>query len=239
MKRGIFERFFNLFFPPICLTCDEKVEKYGTLCTTCFPKLSFITNPKCSICYLPLETIYNGKTCFDCDGEKPYFNKLISLFAYDDFSHKIISDLKFNDKPNCAHYLSKLLAVKVNREFEYNIIAPVPLSKKRLKERKFNQSIIIARNIDAKNLVPNLLIKSPNVKRQTGLALNQRKQNIKNAFSLNKKYSVTGKTVLLIDDVATTYSTLNECAKVLKDAGAKKVFCATLARTPKNNYHIF
>ena len=235
MKK-ILAKIFDLILPPICLTCDEKVRKYGDICYNCFNKFHFVTEPKCKICDLPLQNLYFQSLCDDCTNLTPHFNKLISLIVYNDFSHQIILNLKFNDKPNAAFYLSHLLAKKVRSEFAFDIIAPIPISKHRLRERKFNQSILIAKVIsktDKKPLIPNLLIKNPLTKKQTGLNRNLRKANIKNAFSVNTKYNIQNKTILLVDDVATTYATLDEAARILKKSGAKAVFCATLCRTPK------
>jgi ComF family protein len=113
----------------------------------------------------------------------------------------------------------------------------VPLHKKRLLQRKFNQSALLAKNLQ--KLAPQLiffsdfLIRTKHTKPQTTLKKKQRENNLKNAFALNEKYSnqVRGKNFLLIDDVTTTGATLENCAKVLKKHGAKKIVTLTIAKT--------
>ncbi len=114
-----------------------------------------------------------------------------------------------------------------------DIICAVPLHKKRLRQRKFNQAALIAKFLDRKKFNPDLLWRLVNTVSQVKLKREERERNLKKAFLVNKKYrnSIKDKTILLIDDVATTGATINNCAKALKKAGAKKVVVLTIAKT--------
>ena len=111
---------------------------------------------------------------------------------------------------------------------------PVPLHPKRLRERSFNQSLLLARHV-ARRLGFELdflsLRRVRYTQPQTGLKKDQRRKNVRKAFDLKAPDVVKGRDVILVDDVTTTGNTLNECARVLKRSGAKNVFCVTLART--------
>ena len=155
--------------------------------------------------------------CLDSIADYSYNNPLLQK-AIHTFKYKFVKDL--------ARPLSKLLLEKIN--FDYDFIIPVPLHPKRLRWRGFNQSELLAKEID-KNKVINALVKTKNTKPQIQLSGNQRKENIKNTFKC--VFNLKNKKILLIDDVETTGSTLKECEKALLGAGAKQVYCLTLAKT--------
>ncbi|ESP62901.1 Competence protein F, phosphoribosyltransferase domain, protein YhgH [Smithella sp. ME-1] len=116
---------------------------------------------------------------------------------------------------------------------DYSLIIPVPLHIKRLRERGFNQSLILARAIGKKRQIPvnfSLLKRRKFTTTQTGSNRNERKQNIKGAFEVSDKNKIKGENVILIDDVYTTGATVNECAKTLIEAGVRKISALTLAR---------
>lgn len=116
---------------------------------------------------------------------------------------------------------------------DYNFITYVPISKKKLKKRGFNQSELIARDISNEtglSLIKDAVIKIKEGKSQVDLNAKEREENVKNSFKVIKPDVIEGKDIIIIDDVATTMSTLNELAGVLKEAGAKKIACYTLAR---------
>ncbi len=116
---------------------------------------------------------------------------------------------------------------------DYNFITYVPISKKKLKKRGFNQSELIARDISNEtglSLIKDAVIKIKEGKSQVDLNAKEREENVKDSFNVIKPELIHGKNIIIIDDVATTMSTLNELAGVLKEAGAKKIACYTLAR---------
>jgi len=155
--------------------------------------------------------------CLDSITDYSYHNPLLQK-AIHAFKYKFVKDL--------AEPLSKLLLKRI--DFDYDFIVPVPLHSKRLRWRGFNQAELLARAINNQKVV-NALVKTKNTKPQMELAGRQRKENIKNTFQC--LVSLKNKTILLIDDVETTGSTLKECKGVLLKAGAKEVYCLTLAKT--------
>jgi ComF family protein len=121
---------------------------------------------------------------------------------------------------------------------EYSLLIPVPLHVKKLRQRGFNQSLLLARALGKKYKLPvnfSLLKRSKFTLTQTGLHKNEREKNIKGAFIVTDKEKISGKKIILIDDVYTTGATINECAKTLIKAGAEKVAALTLARVIQNH----
>ena len=213
------EKILDLIFPPVCGICNKEINTY--LCGKCEKEINKIT----------------------CVGENRYDNKYFSthmyLFKYEGIIRNKIISYKFNDKP----YLYKTFCeifVKNKKVCEflkkYDIIISVPMYKKKKNQRGYNQSELIAKeiakkteNIEYRN---DILLKIKNTARQSSLNKEQRKENIKNAYlikSSNKEY-ILNKNILIFDDIYTTGSTANECAKMLKEAGAKDVGILTIAR---------
>ena len=211
------EKILDLIFPPVCGICNKKINTY--LCEKCEKEINKIT----------------------CVGENRYDNKYFSthmyLFKYEGIIRNKIISYKFNDKP----YLYKTFCeifVKNKKVCEflknYDIIISVPMYKKKKNQRGYNQSELIAKetakkveNIEYRN---DILIKIRNTAKQSSLNKEQRKENLKNAYVVNNNEYILNKNILIFDDIYTTGSTANECAKTLIEAGAKDVGILTIAR---------
>lgn len=175
--------------------------------------------------------------CAGCASNKPEYFKAISVLKYDDSSSSLISKFKYSDQTHLAKYFAKLMtnsAAEILPDIDF--IAPVPLHKLRIIKRKYNQSALLAKNISAlsdKKLILDLLIRTKNNKPQAVLSQAQRMKNVQGIFKVKEKHlsKIKGKNILLIDDVITTGSTINACAKVLKKAGANRVYVLSLAKT--------
>jgi len=144
----------------------------------------------------------------------------------------LIRLFKYEGKVKLGRFLSDLIIDRCLPP-QFDIIVPVPLHSKRLKERGFNQSFLLAHQINKKLSLPVIADDLQRIKwtrPQVELDWRERASNVKGAFTLIDNEEIKGKEVLLIDDVYTTGSTVNECARVLKKAGAKKVYVATVAR---------
>lgn len=236
-------RIIAIIFPDQCLACSKIVSFEGLFCSPCWQKLQFITDPKCVICCHPFEYASNSSQliCSKCIMKKPAFDKVISLFRYNNIIGKIIGDFKYRDATFLAKKLVKILYSRLQKDLEdIDLIIAVPLHKKRLQKRKFNQAIFLAKEISKyskKELSYDFLLRVKHTKTQVELRQKQREINLKNAFEINKKYLdlVKGKNILLIDDVMTTGTTLESCAKILKKAGAKNVTCLTIAKRVFNS----
>lgn len=165
-----------------------------------------------------------------------YFQEHLYIFKYEGTIRTEIIDYKFNEKA----YLYKSFVnfiLKNEKLFQflksYDTIIPVPISKKRKKERGYNQSYLIAKEIaKAANLqlIDNCLIKTKNIVEQSKLDKKQREKNIQGVYKIRNKQSIVGKKIIIFDDIYTTGSTVNECAKTLYNIGVDKIGILTLAK---------
>ena len=187
----------------------------------------------CRKCEINLEKFENIKIE---EVQDKNFNELISVFDYQGMIRTNILNYKFKEKSYMAKTFVKFL---INNEklFEkiktYDTIVPVPISRKRMKQRGYNQSLIIAKELNKYfklEIAENSLIKVKNVTEQSKLNKEDRQNNIINAYEIKNEQILENKKVLLIDDIYTTGSTVNECSKMLKLANPKKIGVLTLAK---------
>lgn len=225
---GLGKRIKDWLLPPRCICCGEYIERIG-VCRDCWGSIQWISEPKCEICGQPIE----DDTCH-CITENNYFDRVVSVMVYAGLARCLI--LKFKDQeatiyaPIFARWLNRII-----QEFsdEIDLLIPVPISWKRRLMRRYNQTELLCtelQKISGLIYEPRILEKIKETATQKSLDRERRLRNLENSFSLNKKFSVKEKNILLIDDVITTGATANACAKLLKSAGAKKVYIATLAR---------
>ncbi len=218
------EKISNLLYPPICGIC-EKINK-DALC----PKCNLELKKQSEVSILQKEEIEENIK------KEKYFEELMYIFKYEGQVRKLILDYKFNEKS----YLYKTFVnflLKNEKIFEnikkYDKIIPVPISKKRNKERGYNQSMLIAEEIANKTnleLVNNCLIKTKNIIEQSKLNKEDRQQNIQGIYNLQNARLIINKKILLIDDIYTTGSTVNECCKILQQANPKTIGVLVLAK---------
>jgi ComF family protein len=226
----------DYIFPKKCVVCRKKHGSY--LCENCFSFLSF--DPK-SLCLLCNNPTFNNLTHPRCR-KKHAIDGCFSALSYNKTVQKLIYNFKYNP------YLTDLKNVLTDLFYESIIqnenfmkqlkvgewvFVPIPLSSTKLRKRGYNQAEILACELSKKFNFPvlNLLKRAKETKTQVGLTNLQRKLNVKEAFDfINPKSLIIDQRIFLVDDVATTGSTLSEAAKVLKKAGAGKVFGLTLAR---------
>jgi ComF family protein len=239
---GIFSKFLELIYPPRCHICQCFLISGGAgaghICGDCFESLVKITSPFCPVCGTPfISRVEDDHLCGDCLKKRPHYDALIAPFLYEGGIMDAIHQIKYNGRTYITGSVGELAASFAKERFgDTNgfLLMPVPLHPKRLRERGFNQSLILARAIAA-NLDTEIdflsLRRVRYTQPQTGLKKVERKRNVRGAFGLAGRPDLKGKTVILVDDVATTGSTLDECAKVLKKGGCEKVFCLVLART--------
>lgn len=229
----------NVIFPPVCQLCEDDILA-GPLCSGCSGAFTahLLKGPLCTLCGEPFATTSGADhTCGDCiTGHMP-FTLARSAYTYKDTVLKAIHKFKYNGKTILARPLGELLAASaIELSITPDIIVPVPLHKKRLKDRGFNQSLLLAKEVsrhtgtalDYTNL-QRAIYTTP----QITLKAKARERNVSGAFSLKSKAAFKGKKVLLIDDVFTTGATIRECSKVLSKAGAE-VFALTLARASRS-----
>lgn len=235
------DKAIDIVFPPQCLSCKAKVESNGSLCHKCWEAIEFISSPQCVVCGVPFELATSERQiCGKCIADPPKYKAARAVFSYDDASSKLITNFKYYDSTASGLHFAKWM-LRAGKGFidEADIIVPVPLHKIRLLSRRYNQSALLCNSLSevtAKKVCNKLLIRHKNTKPQAGLSFNMRVNNVKSAFKVNNKFQdeITGKNILLVDDVMTTGSTINSCTKVLLKAGAKNVFVLTIAMTVKD-----
>jgi len=210
------------------LICGGKTEWLNPVCDECFQKLQRVTPPLDKKTGRPLKSSYFDAQAFT------YFVANRAYCVYDDLAAKIVREFKYNGHFRIASSIAKKLVSMI--DVQADLVVPVPAPVATMISRGYNQSALIAKKVarylNYEYCVP---IKSKKKSRQVGKSFREQHLNVKNTILPRKKYAdkIKGKVVLLIDDVFTTGSTLNETAKVLTFMGAKKVFCFTFAITSK------
>lgn len=214
-------------------------KDHSPLCGGCRKELKPIGFLHCKRCGTPLPD--GGAHCRACKGTQVLKYKcsiIRSALVYNEQSRALMHAYKYKGLKHLASYFAMAMAGVYAKEELFNgcdIIIAVPAAKKRLKERGFSQTHLLAEQLAKLTGLEHktdVLIKIKHTKPQTGLKKEERLTNLENAFEVIDPAAVKGKTVLLTDDVATTGSTLEECAKTLKKAGAKRVKAITFLREP-------
>lgn len=229
------EPLFNIWnlldwiFPPFCVNCHQIGYE---ICPDCFAGIALLEHRKtCEHCG---KIITKGLICHECEHDPPAFDQLRSWAEYQGAMQKIITRIKYQRGIGLIPYLVEPLSKIINaRNWPVDMIVPVPLGKKRLRERGYNQAEWIAKPIARALKVPFIsraLRRIKETRSQVGLHAAERGQNMAGAFQADQTLC-QDKNILLIDDIATTGATLNECARALKLVGAKKIYCFTVART--------
>lgn len=220
-----------------CIFCGKEDGGFG-ICDRCMEKLPFIKGPTCKKCGV---SISSGDVCIECKDSKHKFERVYSIFDYSGRVRNSILKIKQNGLKYLANPFSYIMFKYFeNIKVPFEVIIPMPIHENRLKERGFNQSELLLKDIEKNygRVYKNLLVRTKDTPHQTGLGKANRESNLDHAFKVTDKQKVKGKIILLVDDIYTTGSTLNECAKTFKRAGASKVFALCLARTPINKEKI-
>lgn len=215
-------------YPPVCAGCGEPGYR---LCPKCRGKINFFQGNLCEICGRPIDK--PGALCKACDTAPPPYDALRSLAKYEGAMRACIHSLKYDHNQSLGEYFSKDLLNCIKLEnWTLDMVIPVPLSPLRIKERGYNQSALIARPLAmalSLRYQPYALKRIRNTQSQVELTAEKRRINVAGAFQAVPEL-VKDKVVLLVDDVTTTGSTINECTRELKSVGARAVYCITLAR---------
>lgn len=229
----------ELLFPTLCLSCGEVLSERGghPFCPECFAGIRFINGPLCPVCGIPYPAEASpDHVCGDCLLKKRHIKTARSLGVYESILHDAIHAFKYGGNLTLGERLGRLMAEHDYPSFrirDYSLILPVPLHPRRLRQRGFNQSVILAREISRRHGVAmdfRTLRRIVDTESQAGLKKEERRSNIRQAFCTADPERVRGQNILLVDDVYTTGSTLGECAKTLLKGGAEAVGALTLAR---------
>lgn len=229
----------DCIFPPLCHYCREPIHdsRKTRLCDSCFETIVPLESPLCPLCGCPfLNGSCSDHPCGACTLARPAFDGARGAVVFDGAVRELIHQFKYSGKTMLRRPLALLAADRLDRFVsgaEPDMIIPVPLHKKRLRQRGFNQAILLG-EIFAKRwglpLLRNNLRRVRWTEPQVNLSAAERLENVKGAFAIDNTTEILGRRILLVDDVYTTGSTVKECAKVLKSGGAKAVFVVTVAR---------
>lgn len=232
----IFSTLIDMSYPlkPKCLFCgsQENINYFG-LCKYCVSLLPYISKPVCTRCGKPYSHGVSHDACSLCLNTEMYFEKGYTVFEFSGIVQNTLYRLKYGGETELADVFGKLMADYAAELKEHiNLIIPVPLHIEKLKKRGFNQSWLICKalgrewGIDSSDKA---LVRSRYTESQINLSKKQRLSNVRGAFALNSRFKIQGKSVLIVDDIMTTGSTLNECSRMLKSGGASHVYALTAA----------
>ena len=222
-------------YPRRCVFCDEilEIDDKNYVCEKCSSETEWISGKVCEKCGMPIN--YFGM-CIRCKKTKRHFDTAYSVYRYEGKVRRSIHRLKYNKRGSYARFYGKEMAHFADLEnIPYvDYVVPVPISKSRLRKRGYNQCELLARAYckARKQVYLDILKRTKRTKPQNKLNLDQRKSNVKGAFKIkDTKFDLHNKSFLIIDDIFTTGSTADECAKILKNAGAKEVyvFCLSIS----------
>ncbi len=223
----------DIFFPSACHRCGKRIDsKENCICGSCYQEISFIRPPLCVHCGIPMPT-GESHLCGDCLNNPPPYSLARSLVVYEDLPRRLIHQLKYANDATVWKPLEKIA-----RHFDFSpfircdLVVPVPLHHEKLKKRGINQSLLLAKLFFRKSMVitPLVLIKNKKTKPQAELGVSLRKRNVKDSYIIKNADIIRNKNICLVDDVYTTGSTVDECARVLLAAGAREVRVVTFAR---------
>ncbi|WP_246135469.1 ComF family protein [Pararhodospirillum oryzae] len=229
----------DFLLPPRCLACGAVVLDTGAVCPECFARLTFITEPVCARCGLPLPDPPQPGVllcCGACLRRAPAFDQARAVLVYDDGSAPLILRLKNGDRPESVPALGRWMARAGRSLLEPGaVLVPVPLHWTRLFRRRYNQSALLAFALGRASgleVRPRALIRVRATPPQGLRPPGGRYANVRGAFRVRVPDHVAERTIVLVDDVLTTGATTEACARVLREAGATRIVVLTLARVP-------
>jgi ComF family protein len=237
---------FAALFPSVCRLCGAPLVNISRLpvCLGCISAMRPVSVETCEICgeVVGLARSPEIQTCAACRETRPQFEKACAYGPYNGQLRELIHLLKYEQVVPAAEVLGGMLAGAIAKlEIQQPVLLiPVPLHSSKRRQRRFNQAELIAQAALKRSavlkaeLATNLLLRQRATVSQIGLTRPQRAENIRGAFRVEHPERIIGRSILLVDDVLTTGTTASECARVLRKAGAKAVWVATVARTLKH-----
>jgi competence protein ComFC len=227
----------SLLYPAVCVVCDATIEPPEYLCGACAGKAPRLKPPFCDKCSEPFPgTIDSTFVCANCAHRTLHFEAAVAVYRSRGVVRKLLHEFKYGRQRHLKHPLAGWLCETLDdprlRGRRFDAIVPVPLHSARERDRGFNQATLLAELLARRTglRLNDAMERIRYTTTQTAYDRVERMRNLQDAFRLRKKAEVRGLRVLLIDDVLTTGSTLSECSRVLRNAGAISVYAATAAR---------
>jgi ComF family protein len=226
----------DLLIPPACLTCHRPLHSHDAICAGCWSQIDFIRAPFCDRLGIPLSfDVGAPMISAAAEANPPDYDRARAVARFDGVMRNLVHDLKFRDRHDPRRLFGRWLS-ETGAELlaDADMIAPVPLTRRRLLSRRFNQSAVLASEtarIAGVRFEPQALSRTRNTPPQVGLTRQQRRDNVTGAFAVpaHRRNVVAGAKIVLVDDVITTGATVGACARALKKAGAARVDVLALA----------
>lgn len=228
----------SIIFPRRCPICDGTLAYgKGKICDLCKGKVNYITEPRCKKCGKQLIR-FEDEYCFDCKNKKHFYRTGVALVSHTGAVRKSIYSIKYNNKREYVDFFVDEIVKRYRDEimsWKCQVIIPVPLHKKKKIKRGYNQAEIIAKKISERLNIPfdnKILKRVKNTRPQKELNDFQRKKNLENAFEVpekRKQNEEVFKKIIIVDDIYTTGSTIDACAKELLKNGAQEIYYISLS----------
>jgi len=221
--------------PPRCLACGETVDEPDSLCARCWRGITFFGPPWCVVCGLPFpHPMGEDALCGACARQRNSWDQARAVLRYDKNSRRLVLGLKHGDRTHLAPAFGRwMLGAGSEILAGTDLLVPVPLHWTRLFRRRYNQAVLLAQAIHSSGgppLAPDWLVRRRRTPAQGHLGPAARERNVRSAFAVRRGRSFAGKRIVIVDDVYTTGATVEECARVLRRAGAASISVLTLAR---------
>lgn len=238
--RSLFSRLLNGLLPVNCAGCGAPLETDPVpfFCRACWAEIKPLPTHACPRCDRPfVSAVALSRSprhhCGACRTKPPAFSRAWTRYAYEPPLKEAICQFKYHGKTSLAEALAQLMVKAMSPPADVDVIIPVPLHSSRLREREYNQALLLADCLGTHfrlPVQPNVLVRIRPNPPQTTLKRKDRLKNLRRSFIVTNPARIEGKTVLLVDDVFTTGTTANECAKMLRKAGSGPVYVGTVAR---------
>lgn len=236
----LLRRFLDIVLPSVCAYCSSPVADSSVpfFCRTCWSDFTLLFGPLCPSCGRPFDSpealVHSpDHVCGPCRQRLPRFDQALSIGHFEGSLREAVHQFKYRPCRALGKPLGLWMAGHLRLHVPLDMIMPVPLHVSRLRQRGFNQALLLAQPISHAIDLPlsyDNLCRARPTRPQVELSGDERIRNVAGAFALRRPQEIAGKSVLLVDDVFTTGATLNECAEVLKTADARSVMALTLAR---------
>ncbi|MEA1073268.1 ComF family protein [Sphingomonas sp. LY160] len=224
--------------PPRCAGCSEVIEDVHAFCGPCWSKVEWLGQSGCEQCGLPLEGT-QATTCARCLAEPPTIERMRAATAYGDLTRSVALRLKYGRKVALARTMARYMAPLREPNDASPLVVPVPLHRWRLWGRGFNQAGLVAAELGRRWDLPVEQAMLKRVKRTAplkGMSLAQRRQTVGTAFAVAPGTDLRGRSIILVDDVMTTGSTAEGCAKALRKAGAGRIELICWTRVVRHSH---